>query len=422
MHRQEKSLRRSLEERQPKKGKENKRMRCPICYYRALVNSKKEHLKNERNNFSLRFLHIHMRNWHTFMMAKSKRFPKNPKKILVLRFDFIGDVLLTTPALHELRKRFPKARIDVVAGSWSTDVLKNNKDINNVIIFDNPFYNRRRKLRGKLKFKELLQFLKFLRNKYDLAISFKEDLATSIFMPFVNAEYKIGYANEKSCRFFDYCIGMPREKHEVERCLDLILSGLDKNKKYDLILNLSRKEREFARKFLKNRVNKGDFVVGIHCGAFWSARCWGNKNFSKLIEALIKRFNAKIILFGTLCDAANIKDITRRLNTSLHKNIIFAYGLSLRQFMALAERCDYYIGNDTGTTHIASAFTKSICLFSMSYYDRIKLWGDNITIHKRVKCSPCYQDINSKYCSIGKERCLALDKIKVNDVLKYIER
>ena len=71
-----------------------------------------------------------------FFLFKSKKVPKEPRKILIMRSGGIGDVLMSTPLVKAIRKKYPKAKITYFVGNWSKDVLKDNPNINEIFSYD----------------------------------------------------------------------------------------------------------------------------------------------------------------------------------------------------------------------------------------------------------------------------------------------
>lgn len=355
---------------------------------------------------------------------KKRGIPENPKSILVLLFGFIGDVAMTTPALHALHKKFPNAKIDVVVGSWSQEVLKNNKDKSRVIVFDNPVFNRT----GRTSIKALFYFLKEIRKKeYDITICFRGELGTLIFSYLSKAKFRVGYNHLGTGKLLDLYLQEPynielEKKHEVKRCLDLVkLLGCD-TKDESLIMELSQNEKRFAENFFrKEGIRRGEIVIGLYPGATWKMKTWPKEYFIELIH-LIKANNrlknSRILLFGIQRDRERLIYINERTGG----NSIIIDNVSLRQFTALSQRCDCFVGNDTGTTHIAAALTGTIGVFGPGHFERTKLAGKNsISLTRKVKCAPCDYGVKVE-CPKAGECCLALKRIKPEEVFDCINK
>ena len=112
------------------------------------------------------------------------------KNILIIRTDRIGDVRLTTPAIHALRKTYPKARISILVAPLTEDLVKGNPDIDEVIVDD-----RRNQHHGPLGYLKLTRLLK--SKNYDLAINFHTKKRTNLLCYLAGIPNRLGYHNKK---------------------------------------------------------------------------------------------------------------------------------------------------------------------------------------------------------------------------------
>ena len=113
-----------------------------------------------------------------FNPFKFKQIPKDIKKILIIELKYIGDIIVTTPAIHTLKERYNDSEIDLVVPSTMKDLLKNNPDIKNIITFDGKTFSEK---------------LDLIKNKYDLAVIFHNGtFSISILLLLSNVKFKIG--------------------------------------------------------------------------------------------------------------------------------------------------------------------------------------------------------------------------------------
>jgi len=119
------------------------------------------------------------------------------KKILVIKTEHIGDYLLTLPALSALRKRYPKARIDVLIGPWNVALAKATPYVDNAIVFENPLIKRaisKKEIIKELTFgrlKYLRLFKKINTEKYDLIVNFSDRRISRFFNKNIKSRKKI---------------------------------------------------------------------------------------------------------------------------------------------------------------------------------------------------------------------------------------
>src|SRR3989344_9034729 len=129
-------------------------------------------------------------------------------KIIFFKTGALGDVLLTTPLLREIRQKFPDACIDYWAGNYSKRILEGNKEINNLIGFDESAFYK----------KKLISFLRLLnairKEKYDIAFVLDKHWIFSLFFLFTGIKKRIGFRRKVS--FNNYDVKYNNSKHEID--------------------------------------------------------------------------------------------------------------------------------------------------------------------------------------------------------------
>ena len=343
----------------------------------------------------------------------------NINSILIYRFDFIGDMVLTSLFLENLRQAYPKAKISLVAGPWSKQIIEDNPNIDELIIFTNPYFNRRK----KTPFKNTLNFIKEIRKrKFDLVIAFRGELGTILFQYLTKGKYKVGYDYQGYGKLLDKKIkDQPKLKdqitHEVDRTLNilrLLNKPISKDSKLFMPTNLEASQKAFE--FYNKYYDKKDLIIGIHPGGDWLYKCWFPKRFAKVADELIEKHKAKIILFTPPTE----RWLAEKVQFYMKGKAKIVDDLNLKEFSAFVKRCNLFIGNDTGTTHLASVFTPTISLLGPGYYERCKLFPQNsITIRNKVACAPCDQGTSHQRCVKHFPYCMAA--ISVREVLNAAE-
>jgi heptosyltransferase II len=359
-----------------------------------------------------------------YRIVKQKALPKGDiKRILLIRLDDIGDVILATPAIRNLKELFPSARIDMLVKSSTKDILLNNPCINRTWVFD-PFWMRSTKPSGLIHLVGLIQQLR--KEKYDLAVELRGNPFNIAFAFLSNSRQRVGYGAQGLGFLLTSVIPYDMNpKHEIERNLDVLRGlGLSMSSKNPEVF-ISKAAEQFANRFLEaNQVGQDDLVISIHPGAPWFPRRWPQERFALLANALITRYNSKIILIGSgnetkLC--AGILDLVA--GDYRHHVLIAAGATDLLGAAALIKRSRLFIGNDSGPMHIAHAVnTDCVALFGPQTPVLFGP-GGNIAraIYSKAACSPCIQKAN-KGCSRGLSCCEGLLNITPEDVLRVIEQ
>ena len=149
------------------------------------------------------------------------------KKILLVRNDNLGDLICTTPAIEALRKKYPKATIDIVVNSYNFLAIRNNRFVDNIMV-----YTKTKHVKGYDKIKAFFGKIEILKkiyfNKYDISIVFRSGYSKSaeLFSNIAKAKMRIGVKDKNNKNNFTHHIEVLPDKHEVEFCFDC-LSPLD---------------------------------------------------------------------------------------------------------------------------------------------------------------------------------------------------
>ena len=312
-------------------------------------------------------------------------FDRKIKKILIRGTNWIGDAVLTMPAVNAVRKRFPDAEISILVKPWVAGLFENSPDIDKIIIYDEKKYSR---LCGK---RRLVSDLK--KHKFDMAILFQNAIEAAFLTYLAGIPIRYGYNTDGRGMLLTHKIAISDEtlkKHQVWYYLDLLRPMGINIEKPELSLNIENKDKTAASNILKkNHIKKGGLIIGINPGASYGpAKRWFADRYAKLAEMLIKRFNAKIILFGSKDDKEAANEIVSLLS---HKLINLAGRTSLGEATALIERCRLFITNDSGLMHIAAALNVPvIAIFGSTSPERTGPYGKgHHIIYKNVECSPC---------------------------------
>lgn len=357
-----------------------------------------------------------------------KRLPLGEiKKVLFMRIDGLGDVVMSTPAISRLREIFPISYITLLAASLSKDIVETIPTFDEIIYFDAPWIMKEQS--GKLR--NLFRCLRRIRaENFDLIIDLRGDFRNNVFMYFCNAKYRIGF-DHTGCDFLlTHVIPKGNNHHMVSASLSLVNYLQHENiEKIPLQLWISSADRDFADGFLKKNgidctAASDRLVVVIHPGAKWYGRRWKSQRYAAVADALIENYDARVILAGSPSDVEMTRDIARLMK---HTPIEAAGKTSLRQFLALLEKSDLFIGLDSGPMHMAVAMgTRLVALFGPARPESVGPWGDKyivVTHQERFSCSPCTQTVcakldNSCMDAISADEVWEAARKQINEVMQ----
>jgi len=333
------------------------------------------------------------------------------KRILIIKFASAGDVLRTTAILPAIRNKYPNNHLTWLVHHSAKDVLVDNRHIDRILIYN------------------LEALCLLMVEEFDLVISLDKAKEAAALASLVKAGEKYGFGLDKSGVIYPF-------NKESEYAFSL---GLDNNLKFrknkltyqetifDIAklkyknerpqINLSKKEREFADHFLKDRkINKRETLIGINTGA---GNTFANKFFKPnkiiaLIKLLNKDMNAKIVLFG----GPGEEEINKYISKACGKGAINAgCRHNIKTFSALINRCSVVVSADTLALHIAvSLKVPVVALFGPTCPEEINLYKKGIKIVSDISCAPCYK----KECS---REITCMDRIGLNrikEALKHI--
>lgn len=341
--------------------------------------------------------------WKKFIPLK-----RNIRKILVIRLDHIGDVLLTTPVIRALKQKMPGAKIDLLIRPFTKELIITNNQINKIHTLNPPWFNRE-----SASFLNLTKFI--LKNilNYDLVVELHADPRNILLAGLVGKKiigYNIrglGFLLTKSAKYKD-------KAHILEKNLNIArLIGANSESKIDIFLE--KEDLMFADKiFKRNNIKKAFCIVP---GTGRVNKFWFNDRWAKLADYLIKKYNAKIIFLGGKKDNELIKNITKMMKS---KNYLNLEGkTTLRGSAAIIKRAKLLVSPDTGPMHMAKSF--NIPLVSLFGPVDPKIWGYNDSrsksVYVRLDCSFC--DLPVCHNKTQKNACMA--HISVSDVIKSIE-
>ncbi|KPK42638.1 MAG: hypothetical protein AMJ78_01835 [Omnitrophica WOR_2 bacterium SM23_29] len=279
------------------------------------------------------------------------------KRILLVRTDRIGELLLTTPAMRAMRQAFPQAKISIIVNPSSADVVEGSPYVDSVIRFD---------AKGKnVNFIEKLKFLMMIkRSNFDLVVIFNPSKFFNVLTFLAGIPIRVGY-NRKLGFLLSHKIEDKKylcEKHEVEYNLDLVMliGAKPDNKTPYLPLDDATEER-IKDIFKFNAINEDDLLVAVHPATSNPDKMWPSDRFAQISDDLINEFGVRVILIGGKEEAR----VTNEVKTKMKNSVLDLTGaLSIKGLGLILKRCLFLISNDTGPVHISAAVgTPTVVLF-----------------------------------------------------------
>ena len=334
---------------------------------------------------------------------------KDIKRIVVIDLLYLGDLLFAHPFFSGLRKLFPESRIDLVANSKFTEVMRANPNLDHVYS-----YNKNWNFGRSYKFAKRLK-----KNNYQLGINIHGNWRTALLLKAISAAKNIGYGGKGRGIFLDEEVEKDISSHMIEFYLDF----LDEMQQSELLDDYFQEKNEIgtndissipalridefysrnADKKLKQLGLKDDYVV-LNTGGSWETKRWPEEYFADIADLLAER-GKRILFVGGPSDTERVNYIRNEI-----ENIEMVYNLSgktsLLELAAVLKRAKLMISGDTGPVHVAAAVgTNTLTIFGPSdeekYAPRGK--GKNILIKNiDLDCRPC----GEHECPLGHFKCM----------------
>src|SRR5437763_10561918 len=334
------------------------------------------------------------------------------RRVLAIRLDNLGDVLVTTPALHAIKESLPAAELTLLAGPVGAQVARLNPDLDDVIVYQAPWMDPWHKLPQDSQREQ--KVIATIREKcFDAAIiftSFRQSPLPAAYLCYLaDIPLRAAASIDGPGSLLTTRHKHPeRMMHEVERGLDLVGAIGFTTDNRALGLQVPAEAREQIDAILARQgVNRRCPVVVVHPGCSMPARTYPWEMYVKVIDLLVAETGATVLLTGAEDELELVKRIVSKLRKdSRHAIHTFVGTLPFPALCALIEVADLTITNNTGPMHISAAVkTPVVALFALT--NPPEQWWPWQVPHRLlnvdVPCRICY----SRVCPY-KHECLRL--------------
>lgn len=312
------------------------------------------------------------------------------KNILVRGANWIGDAVMTIPALRELRRVFPSAEITLLTRGWARGIFADADFLDEILTFE----------KSQSKIAEVFAQAKIIREgKFDLAVLFPNSFESALAVRLGKVEHRFGYARDGRGFLLTGAVEIPvwkNERHEAFYYLNLIAeierkffgakTILSNELKSDLPVSETRKIE--AGKFLEtNGVDLSRKTIALGVGSTNSrAKRWQAASYAELNDKFQTELNANVVLIGAENEIEVSKEVYEK---SKIKPVILTGKTTLAMATAILSVIELLVSNDMGLAHIAPATgTKTLVIFGPTNELTTKPVGAEI-IRRTVECAPC---------------------------------
>ena len=340
--------------------------------------------------------------------AIAQRFP-HVHTVLVLGPNWIGDAVMSTPALANLRQGLPKGTIDFLVPPHIAPLFEEHPHVDRVLVWSGE-----RGWRGRLA-----QALALRRTRYDVAVLLPNSFRSALWAWAIGASTRVGYATDGRRPLLTHPVHTQEvpPAHQVEVYLRLVAAlGIPVVKRSPLLIPSARAEAAAGQLWISHGLRTDERVVGICPGAsFGPAKRWWPARFAELADRLIAEAGVRVVLFGSPEEVALVEQVRSRM---MQHAISLAGRDTLSSFMALAARCQVLVTNDSGPMHIASAVgTPVVAMFGPTDPRQTAPMAQSAHVLRyALPCSPCFRRV----CPYPDHPCMRL--IGADEVLDAVQR
>jgi heptosyltransferase-2 len=318
-------------------------------------------------------------------------------KILVIRLSSIGDIILTTHLLRNLKNKYENSEIHYITLNRFTNLLENNPHISNIISYDKSMNKKR--LNG---------FIKGLKieHQYDLIIDLQgnsrskeitSELSGQKFIIDKRRLYKLSLVYFKK-NIYKNILSIPEIYFDSIKELEII----DDKKGLEFWFSEEKKSHYYPPE-KRTYISKEIYNIAIAPGAHFKTKRWLPENFIKTAEILNNKFNCKFIVIGGKDDFEICNYISNKINA-----VNFAGKTDIIETARLIDKSDLLITNDTGVMHIAASRQTPIAVI---FGSTVKDFGfapyrcPSVVIEKDIYCRPC-SHIGRNFCPLWHFNCM----------------
>lgn len=337
---------------------------------------------------------------------------REARRVLLVRLDNLGDVLLMTPAIRAVRRSLPTATLTLLTSPVGAQVGHLNPDLDQVLIYEAPWADPWCRLPHDSE-RELRIIATLRQSRFDGAIifsSFRQSPLPAAYLCYLaDIPLRVAASIDGPGSLLTTRHRHPdRLLHEVERALDLVGSIGVQASDLDLVLQVPDEARSAISALLAERgLNDGRLLIAVHPGCSMPARTYPWELYAEVVELLTAQLGPWVVLTGSIEERRLVSRIVDRLSPSARAATLSLAGeLAFPELCALVEAADLLITNNTGPMHVAAAVkTPVVALFALT--NPPEQWGPWRVPHRllyhEVPCRICY----SRVCPYGHE-CLRL--------------
>ena len=271
------------------------------------------------------------------------------QRIVVRGTNWVGDAVMTVPALRTLRRLFPSAHVTLATRGWAEGLFADSDFIDDIQVHEGTG------LRSVVN-----QVRMWQKREFDLALLFPNSLESALVAALSRVPIRTGYATEGRQRLLTHPLQLPEwrsSRHEIYYYLNIVEQSADIESgelKPDGALSVTEVRKTEAHSLLRSHGVSGKRRIIALCPGSINSRAkrWPAERFAALGDRLIADLDADVVLIGSEAELA----VSSQVSEAMRRNPIVLTGkTNLTQLIGVLSVVDLLVTNDTGPAHIASA-------------------------------------------------------------------
>lgn len=316
-------------------------------------------------------------------------------KILIRGTNWVGDAVMSIPAMREVRRIFPQAHITLLVRPWVRDVYGDVEFVDAVMVYDKQGVHRGP--RGLLRLAASLK-----QRRFDLALLLQNAFEAALIAWSARIPLRVGYARDARGFLLTHPLQIDpelRSVHQVHYYLGILYAAgwlpqrpwKSGEHPINIRIGVRDADRRAADALLRAEgVREDRPLLVINPGAHYGgAKRWFPERYAAVAEALAQRYALCPVLVGSAREIGIAREIARRMKSA---PVVLSGRTSLGQLMAVIERCRLFITNDSGPMHLAAALdVPQVAVFGSTSEVATGPWSRKAEVIRHpVDCSPCF--------------------------------
>ncbi len=306
-------------------------------------------------------------------------------RILIRATNWLGDAVMSLPAIHSLRANYRTSEISLLAKRSVADLYTRESAVDKVIVYEGKRWQTARVLRAR---------------RFHVGILFPNSFDSALLLRLAGIPQIVGYDTDMRRLLLSHPVPTPRWKgsvHERFYYLELLQQArlVDAYHGGDVPIRLecaAQAAGDGRQAFAERGITLP--AIGVSPGAaYGSAKCWLPERFAESAAKVASERDGAVVIFGAPNDVDECGAVEKFLQRYPVKVVNLAGQTTLRQFIDLAAACSVFLTNDSGSMHVASALgVPTVAIFGATNPQTTGPAGPNKTVVRvKVECSPCFK-------------------------------